>query len=64
MEQGIDTLGFYAFEDSDSKDGASRLALKCIANILLLESSTRQVFVQHENPVKVARKLNVDLQKQ
>ena len=50
---------FYAFEDSDSKDGPSRVALKCIANILLLESKTRQKFVQEGNAIKVAKRLSV-----
>lgn len=35
------------------------MALKCIANILLLESKTRQKFVQKENAIKVAKKLTV-----
>lgn len=35
------------------------MALKCIANILLLKSNTRQKFVQKENAIKVANKLTV-----
>ena len=60
--QGVETLCFYAFENSDPKDEASRVALKCIANILLLESKTRQKFVDGGNAVKVARELNVNIQ--
>lgn len=49
---------FYAFEDTDSGDVTSRVALKCIANILLLESMTRRTFVQGGNAIKVAKKLS------
>ena len=60
---GVEALCFYAFESSDLSDEPSRLALKCIANILLLESKTRQIFVNNnkENAIKVARKLSVHL---
>lgn len=57
-QKGVQTLCFYAFEDSEPKDGTSRVALRCIANILLLESKTRQTFVQEGNAIKVARKLS------
>lgn len=54
----METLCYYAFKSSDPKDGSSRVALKCIANILLLESKTRQIFVQEGHAIKVAEKLN------
>ncbi|CAF9910372.1 MAG: hypothetical protein ALECFALPRED_006578 [Alectoria fallacina] len=57
-QDGVEKLCFYAFESSDPKDAASRVALKCIANILLLESKTRQIFVQEGNAIKVAKKLS------
>ncbi|KAL9135156.1 MAG: hypothetical protein Q9175_003651 [Cornicularia normoerica] len=51
-QEGVETLCFYAFESSDLEDVSSRVALKCIANILLLESRTRQTFVQEGNAIK------------
>ncbi|KAM0795434.1 guanine nucleotide exchange factor [Usnea florida] len=54
----METLCYYAFKSSDPKDGSSRVALKCIANILLLESKTRLIFVQGGNAIKVVKKLN------
>ena len=35
------------------------MALKCIANILLLESRTRQKFVQKGHAIDVAKKIGV-----
>lgn len=38
----------------------SREASKCLANVLLLESKTRQIFVDLGYPTKAAQRLKVD----
>ena len=55
--QGVQTLSRHTF-DSNSMI-TSREAAKCLANVLLLESKTRQMFVDFGYPVKAAQRLKV-----
>ena len=57
--QAIETLCQYGFQ-SDSLT-SSREALKCLANILLLESKTRQIFVDLGHATNAAEKLKVSV---
>ncbi|KAI4274318.1 MAG: hypothetical protein LQ337_004012 [Flavoplaca oasis] len=56
--QGVKTLSRHSF-DSNSLV-TSREAAKCLANVLLLESKTRQMFVDLGYPVKAAQRLKND----
>ncbi|KAL8679812.1 MAG: hypothetical protein Q9186_003928 [Xanthomendoza sp. 1 TL-2023] len=55
---GVKTLSRHSF-DSNSMV-TSREAAKCLANVLLLESTTRQIFVDLGYPVKAAQRLKND----
>ncbi|KAL8809044.1 MAG: hypothetical protein Q9223_003498 [Gallowayella weberi] len=55
---GVKTLSRHSF-DSNSMV-TSREAAKCLANVLLLEKSTRQIFVDFGYPVKAAQRLKND----
>ncbi|PGH28026.1 hypothetical protein AJ80_00281 [Polytolypa hystricis UAMH7299] len=57
-KDGIRILATYGFENKDSS--VSREALRCLANALLLETSTRQIFVDLGNGSKAAAKLRED----
>ncbi|WEW59514.1 hypothetical protein PRK78_004988 [Emydomyces testavorans] len=54
-KEGIDILSLYGF--GENKPEIAREALRCLANALLLEKSTRQIFVDLGNGVKAAEKL-------
>ncbi|KAL8709079.1 MAG: hypothetical protein Q9220_006100 [cf. Caloplaca sp. 1 TL-2023] len=56
--QGVQTLARHSF-DSNSMV-TSREASKCLANVLLLEKSTRQIFVDLGYPIKAAQRLKND----
>ncbi|CAO1596496.1 MAG: hypothetical protein LQ349_003735 [Xanthoria aureola] len=55
---GVQTLSRHTF-DSNSMI-TSREAAKCLANVLLLESKTRQMFVDFGYPIKAAQRLKND----
>lgn len=57
--QGVRTLCRHSYDGSSLT--TSREALKCLANVLLLEAKTRQIFVNLGYPVKAADRLKVDL---
>ncbi|KAF1940303.1 hypothetical protein EJ02DRAFT_424072 [Clathrospora elynae] len=54
-QDGLQTLGRYAFEDSTT--AASQEALRCIANALLLQPKTRQLLVDLGHGPHAAEKL-------
>ncbi|EEP77640.1 predicted protein [Uncinocarpus reesii 1704] len=54
-KEGIDVLSSYGFDESDPE--VAREALRCLANALLLEKSTRQIFVDLGNGIRAAEKL-------
>ena len=56
-EQGIETLTRHGFESNSPT--TSREALRCLANALVLEPSTRQVFVDLDYAPKAAERLKV-----
>lgn len=55
--QAIELLCRYGFDD-DSLE-TSRAALKCLANVLLLQSDTRQMFVDLGYASKAAERMKV-----
>ena len=55
--QGVQVLCRYGF-DSDSLE-TSRAALKVLANVLLLDSDTRQIFVDLGHASKAAQRMKV-----
>jgi hypothetical protein len=55
----VKVLCVYAFEDTDTNAVSSLVALKCLANLLLLESKTRQFFVNEGYAGATAERLKV-----
>ncbi|MCJ1455018.1 hypothetical protein MMC28_005372 [Mycoblastus sanguinarius] len=56
----IKTICYYAFEGFDAHCEASELALKCLANILLLEPKARQIFANDGHARQTASRLRTD----
>ncbi|KAL8993398.1 MAG: hypothetical protein Q9169_006376 [Polycauliona sp. 2 TL-2023] len=52
---GVQTLSRHTFESNSL--ATSREAAKCLANVLLIESKTRQIFVDLGYPLKAAQRL-------
>ena len=55
----VKTICLYAFVESGQQAASSVVALKCLANLLLLETKARQYFVDEEYVAAAARKLTV-----
>ncbi|KAL8942060.1 MAG: hypothetical protein Q9216_001872 [Gyalolechia sp. 2 TL-2023] len=56
--EGVKTLARHSFDGNSMV--TSREASKCLANVLLLESKTRQIFVDLGYPTKAAQRLKSD----
>ncbi|KAI9885001.1 MAG: hypothetical protein M1823_003203 [Watsoniomyces obsoletus] len=57
-KEGIETLARHSFESNSPT--TSREALRCLANALVLEPCTRQIFVDLDFPAKAADRLRND----
>lgn len=57
--RGLSIVGRYAFDNDDVSLSTSRIAARCLNNIIVLAEPMRQVFVDEEYPEKVIRRLKV-----
>ena len=57
--RGLSIVGRYAFGNDDVSISTSRIAARCLNNIIVLAEPMRQVFVDEQYPEKVIRRLKV-----
>lgn len=59
--RGLSIVGRYAFDKDDVPLGTSRIAARCLNNIIVLAEPMRQVFVDEQYPQKVIERLKVSV---
>lgn len=58
-KRGLSIVGHYAFPNDDVPITTSRIAARCLNNIIVLAEPMRQVFVDEQYPQKVIDRLKV-----
>lgn len=58
-KRGLSIVGRYAFDNDNVSLSTSRIAARCLNNIIVLAEPMRQVFVDEQYPQKVIQRLKV-----